>query len=148
MQGEHPFARQNAVRLRDLDGQNYLNRASCEFNGYADRYFEEQAVECTTVYQSDRDDWILAMIRSGLGFGFMPANCITGTDVIARPLVEPEMWRDVNLVTVRGRPHSPAVGALVREAMRIKWQGAPALAVARREAEAMNDAKCHEAAKL
>ena len=32
-------------------------------------------------------------------------------------------------MTVRGRPHSPAVGALVREAMRARWLGEPAIAV-------------------
>ena len=45
-----------------------------------------------------------------------------------RPLVEPELWREVNLVTVRGWPHSPAIGALVREAMRTQWLGADARA--------------------
>ncbi|TJW32498.1 MAG: LysR family transcriptional regulator, partial [Mesorhizobium sp.] len=35
----------------------------------------------------------------------------------------PEFWREVNLVTVRGRRHSPAVGALVREATQKKWFG-------------------------
>jgi hypothetical protein len=35
----------------------------------------------------------------------------------------------VSLVTVRGRPHSPGVGALVREAMRSRWLGRTALAV-------------------
>jgi hypothetical protein len=46
-----------------------------------------------------------------------------------RPLIEPEIWREVALVTVRGRPHSPTVGALVREAMRMTRIGQPALAV-------------------
>jgi hypothetical protein len=30
---------------------------------------------------------------------------------------------------VRGRPHSPGVGALVREAMRSRWLGQAAIAV-------------------
>jgi hypothetical protein len=34
----------------------------------------------------------------------------------------------VNLVTVRGRPYSPGVGALVREAMGKKWFGNKAIA--------------------
>jgi hypothetical protein len=42
--------------------------------------------------------------------------------------VDPEFWREVNLVTVRGRPYSPGVGALVREAMRKKWFGQHAIA--------------------
>ncbi len=33
------------------------------------------------------------------------------------------------LVTVRGRPHSAALGALVAEAMRSKWRDRPALAI-------------------
>jgi LysR family transcriptional regulator, hydrogen peroxide-inducible genes activator len=82
------------------------------------------------VYRSDRrDDWILAMIAAGLGFGFMPEYSIPRGGVVARPLIEPEFWREVNLVTARGRPHSPAVGAFVREAMRTQWLGQPALAV-------------------
>lgn len=79
---------------------------------------EHDLLGCELVYRSERDDWILAMIASGLGFGFMPSTCATHPGVAVRPLVDPEFWREVNLVIVRGRPHSPAVGALVREAMR------------------------------
>jgi hypothetical protein len=59
----------------------------------------------------------------------MPALSVDHPRVAARPLVEPEIWREVALVTVRGRPHSPGVGALVQEAMRLPWLGRPALAV-------------------
>ena len=78
---------------------------------------------CTPTYWSERDDWTLAMVAAGLGFGFMPANAVKYPGVVGLPIVEPEFWRDVNLVGVRGRPHSPAVGALVREAMRKSWFG-------------------------
>lgn len=127
----HALASSNAIRVRDLDGLSYVNRTNCEFNGYAGQFFHAQGVTCRTVYRSERDDWVLAMIRSGLGFGFMPEYSVTDREVVARPLIEPEFWRTVNLVTVRGRPHSPAVGALVREAMRVPWHGKPAMAVAR-----------------
>lgn len=124
----HPLANKNAIRPLDLNGTNYLNRVNCEFYGYARTFFGPGA-EWNMVYRSERDDWILAMVRAGLGFGFMPQYTVTDPGVVARPLIEPEFWRDINLVTVRGRPHSPAVGALVREAMRVKWHGAPAIAV-------------------
>ncbi len=54
-------------------------------------------------------------------------------ELVAKPLVDPEIWREVSLVTVRGRPHSPAVGALVREAMRSPWANERALAAVRFE---------------
>jgi LysR family transcriptional regulator, hydrogen peroxide-inducible genes activator len=126
---EHPFAEKKAVAGVDLHGQPYLNRVNCEFNEYGGIVLGERGISVRTVYRTERDDWIIAMVRSGLGFGFMPQFCITDPGVVARPLIDPEFWRVVNLVTVRGRPHSPAVGALVREAMRVKWKGEPALAV-------------------
>ena len=121
---DHPFAALNGVSVRDLEGKSYLNRANCEFRGYAGDLFREQGVTCPAIYRSDRDDWIMAMVVAGLGFALMPEGCLTYPGVVARPLIEPEFWREVNLVTVRGRPHSPAVGLLAREAQRARWPGA------------------------
>jgi len=51
---------------------NYVNRAKCEFNGCAGQFFREQGVDCRTVYRSERDDWVLAMIHAGLGLASCP----------------------------------------------------------------------------
>jgi LysR family transcriptional regulator, hydrogen peroxide-inducible genes activator len=129
LEPRHRLAAQPAVRVKDLDGEHYLSRVNCEFGDAADAVFDAQGVAGPTVYQSERDDWILAMVAAGLGYAFMPALCVDHPGVAARPLIEPEIWREVALVTVRGRPHSPGVGALVQEAMRLPWVGRPALAV-------------------
>lgn len=120
---KHPLAKKKKVELASLNGESYLERINCEFGEYAERFFEEQAVEGKTVYRSDRDDWVLAMVAAGLGYGFLPETSARYPGVVARRIVEPEIWRTVNLVTVRGRPHSPAVGAFVREVMRTHWRG-------------------------
>jgi LysR family hydrogen peroxide-inducible transcriptional activator len=127
---EHRLANRSAIRVSDLDGERYLNRINCEQVNVARDIFARHGTKVERVYRSERDDWILAMVAAGLGFGFMPQYSIPErADVVVLPLVEPELWREVNLVTVRGRPHSPAVGALVREVMRAQWLGKPALAV-------------------
>ncbi len=131
LQKSHDLASHNAVRVKDLDGLNYLNRINCEFIGHLGPHLEEQGISCKTVYRSERDDWVLAMVAAGLGYGFMPESCIAHPDVAARPLIGPEFWREVSLVTVRGRPHSPAVGALVREVMQASWLGQKAIAALR-----------------
>lgn len=125
----HLLSRKKLIKGADLKGEAYLDRINCEFTGYADRLFSERSIDGPTVYQSERDDWILAMIATGMGYGFMPRSSAEYPGVVYRPLAEPEFWRTVNLVTVRGRRHSPAVGALVREVMRTKWQGQQALAL-------------------
>jgi DNA-binding transcriptional LysR family regulator len=68
------------------------------------------------------------MAAAGFGYACMPSSSVHHRGVVARPLVEPEVWRKVHLVTVRGRPHSPTVGALIREAMNVEWLGKKALA--------------------
>ncbi len=125
----HRLAGKNAIRVAELDGERYLNRTNCEVAGPASRIFAEVGAKCTKVFRSERDDWILAMAAAGFGFGFMPELCVAHAGVVSRPLIEPEFWREVALVTVRGRPHSPAVGAIVHEAMRMRWAGQAPLAV-------------------
>ena len=125
----HRLADAAGVPAAQLNGERYIHRQNCEFAGYADHILMEKGVTCTPTYWSERDDWTLAMVAAGLGFAFMPINAVKHPDVAGVPVVEPEFWRDVNLVTVRGRPHSAGVGALVREAMRKKWFGEEALGI-------------------
>jgi DNA-binding transcriptional LysR family regulator len=61
------------------------------------------------------------MIKAGLGLGFFPEFSVTDPDLVVRPLVNPSFNRTIYLTTVRGRPHSPAVGAFVQEARRYRW---------------------------
>jgi len=123
----HRLAKEAAYPVTELNGEAYIHRMNCEFAGYADRILQEKGVTCTPTYWSERDDWTLAMVAAGLGFAFMPENAAKHPGVVALPVVEPEFWRTVNLVTVRGRRYSPGVGALVREAMRKEWFGQKAI---------------------
>jgi DNA-binding transcriptional LysR family regulator len=125
----HRLASRETIEISDLAGERYVQRSFCEFNDMVDSVFDDRGVDCETVYRSDRDDWVLAMVASGFGFGFFPKYSIANADVIARPLVNPEFWREISLTTVKGRPYSRAVGALVHEAMRSAWLGDAPLAV-------------------
>ena len=118
---DHRFANMKAVRVSDLSAEDYLRRTNCEVAEILGQSLDEHDSRPRTVYRSDRDDWILAMAAAGVGYAFMPERTFIDQELVAKPLVDPEIWREVSLVTVRGRPHSPAVGALVREAMRSPW---------------------------
>jgi LysR family hydrogen peroxide-inducible transcriptional activator len=123
----HPFEGLDTVRARDLNGHRYLSRVNCEFGDYLQEVYRREHVELTRPYRSERDDWILSMAAAGLGFSFIPEFCVTMPGLLTRPLVDPKVVRTISLVTVRGRPHSPAVGAFVRSAMKVTWR-APAAA--------------------
>jgi LysR family transcriptional regulator, hydrogen peroxide-inducible genes activator len=126
---DHRFVDFDSVRVSDLKREAYLRRVNCEFGEIAGRVFKANGSMVDTVYRSDRDDWILAMAAAGMGFSFMPRYSANHPAVVAKPLIDPEFWREVSLVTVRGRPHSPAVGALVHEAMQTTWKDRAALSV-------------------
>jgi DNA-binding transcriptional LysR family regulator len=117
----HRLAQQNVVMCKDLHDEAYVNRASCEVYDFARREFRSRGVILRKVFSSERDDWVQGMIKAGLGFGFFPELCVTDPGLVTRRLVDPEFIRTISLVTVRGRPHSPAVGAFVRQARSFPW---------------------------
>ena len=117
----HPLTRLDVVRVRDLEGQSYLSRVNCEYRDFMREIREEMGVDIRRPYSSERDDWIQCMVLAGLGFTVLPEFAVSVPGLVTRPLVEPEFTRLVNLVTVRGRPHSPAVGAFVHECRRYPW---------------------------
>lgn len=118
---DHPWAEKNAIRVCELDGEPYVGRTNCEVFQMVTQDFARRGVTTKKVFSSPRDDWVQKMIKAGLGFGFFPEYCVTDPDLIVRPLIEPEYSRTIYLATVRGRPHSPAIGAFVREARRHNW---------------------------
>jgi LysR family transcriptional regulator, hydrogen peroxide-inducible genes activator len=122
----HPFDKQNAVRVQDLHDQAYVNRLQCEYFGHAGRIFRENGAKTRIVFRSDRDDWVQSMALAGLGFTFIPEYAVTMPGLRVRPLIDPEISRTIQVVTVRGRPHLPAVGAFVREVLAFPWMNATA----------------------
>lgn len=123
MAADHRLARQNAVTIADLHNERYLSRANCEYADYL-RGLRERlgGVELHKKYVSERDDWIQSMVLAGLGITYIPEFAVTIPGLVTRPLVDPVVTRTVQLVTVRGRPHSPSVGAFVQEVRRHPWQ--------------------------
>jgi DNA-binding transcriptional LysR family regulator len=117
----HPWAEKNAIRVEELNDQPYVGRSNCEVFQTVTDDFARRGVTTRKVFSSPRDDWVQNMIKAGLGFGFFPEYCVTDRDLIIRPLIEPGYSRTIYLATVRGRPHSPAIGAFVREARRHQW---------------------------
>jgi DNA-binding transcriptional LysR family regulator len=117
----HPLAGKNIVTCRELHDQAYVNRANCEYYDHIGDAFARIGVKVRKVFASERDDWVQGMIKAGLGFGLFPEFCLTDPGLVLRRLIEPEFVRTIQLATVRGRPHAPAVGAFVRQARSFDW---------------------------
>lgn len=117
----HRFEAMDAVRFRDVAGESYLSRINCEYYDYLSRICEERQAPLKDAYRSEREDWIQTMVMSGMGVSFLPEYSLVIPGVPTRRLIEPEVIREVSLVTVSGRRFSPAVGTFVRALRAYKW---------------------------
>lgn len=117
----HRLCAKNPVRVADLNGEPYVGRSNREVFQAVTDDFTSRGIQTRKVFSSPRDDWVQGMIKAGLGFGFFPEFSVTDPDLVVRPLAEPGYSRTIYLATVRGRPHSPAVGAFVQAARHHRW---------------------------
>ncbi|WP_164871845.1 LysR family transcriptional regulator [Solirhodobacter olei] len=120
---EHRLGRSNAISLRDLSGEHYVDRLSCEMREMVMAVCEEKGVELYARFRSEREDWVQAMVLAGIGFAFMPEYSVTLPGLIQRPLIEPAVERRIVTATVPGRKFSPAVEALMRSTQTFAWPG-------------------------
>ena len=81
------------------------------------------AVTLYARFRSEREDWVQAMVLARIGFAFMPECSVTLPDVLQRPLIEPEVKRTISMLSVPGRPYSPATAAMLRAAKSFHWPG-------------------------
>jgi DNA-binding transcriptional LysR family regulator len=61
------------------------------------------------------------MVAGGLGICFTPEYSPLVPGVMTRPVVDPEVTREVSLVAMSGRRFSPAVAAFVKAIRAYPW---------------------------
>lgn len=117
----HRFESYNAVPVQELQGESYLARTDCEFRGYFNELLAAQNVAMKIRYRSPREEWIQSMILAGMGCAFLPEYLALNPGMPTRPVIEPEVTREVCLATVAGRRHSPPLAAFMRLVGRHNW---------------------------
>jgi len=120
---DHRLGRLNAVTLRELSGESYVDRLACELREMVMAVCAETEVTLYARFRSEREDWVQAMVLAGIGFAFMPEYSVTLPGLMQRPLTEPTVERQICTVTVPGRRHSPAVDAFLRATRHFAWPG-------------------------
>jgi DNA-binding transcriptional LysR family regulator len=117
----HRFEKMNAVRVVDVAGESYLSRINCEYYDQLSAICKACNAPLRNAYRSEREDWIQTMVMAGLGICFLPEFSPVLPGLHTRRIIEPEVLRDVSLVTVSGRRFSPAISTFVRALKAYKW---------------------------
>ncbi|MCB1472534.1 MAG: LysR family transcriptional regulator [Rhodobiaceae bacterium] len=118
----HRFAAMNAVPLAEIDGEPYIKRLHCEFPSNFARLGVPAPYKGVQMrFMSEREDWVQSMVAAGLGITLMPQYLPLIADIEMRPVIEPEVYRTVSIVTVAGRPHAAPVKAALDAARSLDW---------------------------
>lgn len=110
----HRFEKMDSISVKELNDEPYLDRLNCEYMSHYPDLAEYSGFVPDVRYKSEHEDWIQAMIFAGLGCACMPEYLPTLSELPRRPLVDPVVKRTISIVTVRGRPHSPAIDLLLK----------------------------------
>jgi DNA-binding transcriptional LysR family regulator len=117
----HALAGQSAVRLTDLNGQDYVSRESCEMAPFIDGLLAEAGVSLNVVFASEREEWVQTMIAAGAGIACMPEHSPLLPGLALRPVAEPEVWREVALIAPAGRALAPAAATFAAAIRKYDW---------------------------
>ncbi|MFO0993110.1 MAG: LysR family transcriptional regulator [Hyphomicrobiales bacterium] len=117
----HRFAKLAQVPMAEVNGENYLDRVNCELQHRIDDVMNQCGCVVKVVHQSEREDWIQNMVAGGLGICFLPEFNAVVPGVQTRPVVEPEIWREICLVWKKDRAISPAVQRFATAARSYPW---------------------------
>lgn len=110
----HRFAAQNAVAMADMDGESYLERVNCEYTSHIEGIMRANQCQLKTIYRSEREDWIQNMVAGGMGISTPPEFSVVWPGLLSSPMIEPEVWRKICLLSMAGGRHSPAVASFVK----------------------------------
>jgi DNA-binding transcriptional LysR family regulator len=121
----HRYGKMNAVPMREFEGEPYVKRLHCEFPANFVKLAVAKPYQAVRVrYVGEREDWVQAMVSAGLGMTVMPEFLPILPGIEMRLVIEPEVHRQVSLVTVAGRPHSKPVALAVKTAKTYAWERA------------------------
>jgi DNA-binding transcriptional LysR family regulator len=109
----HELVLKPQVTLADLDGLPLIGRCNCEnADQTGDLGFKPQIVAVATT-----EEWALALVEAGVGATVLPEGGVPdGARVVARPLADLGLRREVGVAYRRADAGSPAVGRILEAA--------------------------------
>lgn len=119
---DHRFAEAKSVALEEIMGEPYLDRLTCEFRDTFIEESERLGHHILFVVRSEREDWIQALVRAGLGVTIIPAESIILDRLVTRPITAPPIRRTVSLAVPYGREDAPLVRAFLSAARQFDWR--------------------------
>ncbi|MDO9270744.1 MAG: LysR family transcriptional regulator [Methylobacter sp.] len=111
----HRFNQLKKVDLKDIQSEPYLDRLNCELREDLKCICQNQEINLYAAYRSNSEEWILQMVKAGIGVALMPEYTLPkqASDISYRYLCEPGISRQVYAIHTHQAPAKFELQALI-----------------------------------
>ena len=94
---KHRFNHLGKIDLKEIQSEPDLDRLNCELRDTLRAICQDQEVNLYAAYRSNSEDWIVNLVRAGMGVALMPEYSLPANadDVRCRYLSNPEISRQI-----------------------------------------------------
>lgn len=121
---KHPMATQTVIPLHDLHEAVFLERIGCDVAGRFKQACFADHPGPKVVHRSDQERHLQQMASAGFGAILAPEHAPRLPSLTAIPIEGDPVRREVQLLAVAGRQHSPALDAFINVARLRDWTSA------------------------
>jgi LysR family hydrogen peroxide-inducible transcriptional activator len=111
----HRFSQLKKIDLKAVQSEPYLDRLNCELREDLKYICQNQEIGLYAAYRSNSEEWILQMVKAGIGVALMPEYTLPKqpTDISYRYLYDPEIIRQVYAIHTHQTAAKPELQALI-----------------------------------
>ncbi|MGZ8137564.1 MAG: LysR family transcriptional regulator [Methylococcaceae bacterium] len=113
----HRFNQLNKIDLKDIQSTTYLDRLNCELREELKGICRDREINLYAAYRSNSEEWIVNMVRAGIGVALMPEYSLPkdAEGVRSIYLSDPEITRSVYAIHTLLTLKKQAVKALLAD---------------------------------
>lgn len=111
----HRFNQLEKIDLKAIQNEAYLDRLNCELREKLQQVCQDQDIHLYAAYRSNSEEWIVHMVRAGLGVALMPEYTLplNAQDISHRYLSDPAITRQIYAIHVQQLTVKPELQALL-----------------------------------
>ncbi|WP_020481423.1 LysR family transcriptional regulator [Methylomonas sp. MK1] len=114
---KHRFNQLSVIDLATIQSEPYLDRLNCELRETLRGVCLGRQINLYAAYRSNSEEWILSMVRAGIGLALMPEFSVPnrGDKLKTRYLSDPEIRRTICAVYQDSAATNPEVNQLLEK---------------------------------
>ena len=124
--GEHPLADKKSIELRQLQQDEFVVNRGAQEERTID-FCRKAGFEPRIVCECSEQETAISLVQAGLGVMLLPqlAACVLRENLVAMPVREPKLIRQIGLISRRGKELSAAARAFVDLIKKAPFPSAP-----------------------